>query len=282
MSNNRACGRSVCLDAFNISLAKGFGIATYARNLNVALRGLGHETQLLYGPERAQGRDPLLSEIALFDSPVPPSSFPLHGALSQTLSAVRSPLGRTARRVPLSGEVVTGHVARRAPPADALWSSHDLFHTANRAHSALGRFTPLKFEAGPGGAAPDIMHWTCPLPLHAPGRPNLYTLHDLVPLRLPFATLDNKRRYLQLCRQICAVADQIVTVSEHSKRDLVRMLGLPEERVSVTHQAVSLPPPCWPSTSRPPPPRSRACSAWAGRTISSSSAPSSPRRTWPG
>jgi hypothetical protein len=41
--------------------------------------------------------------------------------------------------------------------------------------------------------SPDIMHWTYPLSLRVSKAKNIYTLHDLVPLRLPYTTIDNKR-----------------------------------------------------------------------------------------
>ena len=69
--------------------------------------------------------------------------------------------------------------------------------------------------------APDIMHCTYQLPLRAKRACNIYTIHDLVPLRLPFTTLDNKRLSYRLLRKIAAEADHIVTVSENSKRDIV-------------------------------------------------------------
>ena len=88
---------------------------------------------------------------------------------------------------------------------------------------------------------PKLMHWTYPLPLHILGATNIYTMHDLVPLRLPYTTLDNKRRYFRLNRMLARNADHIVTVSEASKRDIMSLLGLPEERVTNTYQAVDIP-----------------------------------------
>ena len=85
------------------------------------------------------------------------------------------------------------------------------------------------------------MHCTYQLPLRAKGACNIYTIHDLVPLRLPFATLDNKRLSYRLLRKIAAEADHIVTVSENSKQDIVKMLGVPEERVTNTYEAVEFP-----------------------------------------
>ncbi|MDF1836165.1 MAG: glycosyltransferase family 1 protein, partial [Alteraurantiacibacter sp. bin_em_oilr2.035] len=86
-----------------------------------------------------------------------------------------------------------------------------------------------------------LAHWTYPLPMKAKGCPNVYTLHDLVPLRLPYTTLDKKRRYLNLLRRIAKTADHIVTVSEHSRRDIIELLGVPEAKVTNTYQSVHIP-----------------------------------------
>jgi hypothetical protein len=40
---------------------------------------------------------------------------------------------------------------------------------------------------------------------------------------------------------LCATADQIVTVSEHSKQDVMHLLGVEESRIAVTYQSVTLP-----------------------------------------
>jgi glycosyltransferase involved in cell wall biosynthesis len=88
---------------------------------------------------------------------------------------------------------------------------------------------------------PDLAHWTYPLPLRVPGAVNLFTVHDLVPLRLPYTTLDNKRRYLALLRTIARTADHLVTVSECSRRDIIEITGIAPERVTNTYQAVDIP-----------------------------------------
>lgn len=229
----------LCIDGFNLSMRKGTGIATYARNLNVALRGLGHETHILYGPRAGLGRVDLLNEISLVDAPKKPH--PIPEAVRGVKQKLTMPLGRKARRLVRSGEVDTRQVEQNVPPCDALWASTDVFEGANRAYASTGRFTPVRFgTAAP--AKPDLMHWTAPLPMHALGMANLYTIHDLVPLKLPFATLDNKRRFFEMCRRLCEIADRIVTVSEHSKQDIMRIYGVEEARIAVTYQAVDLPP----------------------------------------
>jgi glycosyltransferase involved in cell wall biosynthesis len=88
---------------------------------------------------------------------------------------------------------------------------------------------------------PDLMHWTYPVPVRMPRVRNIYTLHDLVPLRLPFTTLDHKRRYFRLSQHIAKQSAHIVTVSENSRRDIINLLGVPEDRVTNTWQSVEIP-----------------------------------------
>jgi glycosyltransferase involved in cell wall biosynthesis len=66
-------------------------------------------------------------------------------------------------------------------------------------------------------------------------------MHDLIPLKLPFTTLDSKGDYLRLCRTIAREADRIVTVSENSKRDICELLDVSPENVVNTYQSVSVP-----------------------------------------
>jgi glycosyltransferase involved in cell wall biosynthesis len=235
---------SVGIDTFNISIPKGSGVATYGFNLNSSLRELGIETHLLYSPEGGLAGSGLVSEMSLFDAPTPtptsPSIYSDFASIVRDIKAMTSPLGRTAQRIAVSGAIITRQIPRRAPACSQLWGCGDLFRGAHRGYGAWGKFTPLTFDEAEG-AAPNVMHWTYVLPIRAKGRPNLYTIHDLVPIRLPYATLDNKRRYHALCQEICATADGVVTVSEHSKRDIVDILKIDEKRVTVTYQAVDLP-----------------------------------------
>lgn len=225
----------ICIDGFNLAMAEGSGIATYARNLHGMLGDLGHETQILFSASRKVGDENLLNQIALFDSPTRTR----FSAAMASLARIVPPMRPVAREVRMTGEVITAEMASHFPRADRVWARRDVFHAANRAHRAYGRMTPLRL--GPD-VATDVMHWTCLLPLVEPRIANVYTLHDLIPLRLPYTTLDDKRSYFELCAQVAARADRIFTVSEHSRRDIVQLLGVDEAKVVNTYQAVTLPP----------------------------------------
>ncbi len=226
----------VMIDGYNLGLEKGTGVATYARNLSLALGKLGHEVGVVYGGKASAFREPLIREIAFFDSNAgdPP---PWLRKLNAARDAMRGPLGYKAVPITLSGTVILDSFKARLPHFDRLYNAENMFTRAQN------RFTVWKWMGRVASDfQPDISHWTYPLPLYSksPSR-NIYTLHDLVPLRLPYTTLDKKRRYFQLCRTIVRKADHIVTVSEASRRDIINILGASPEKVTNTYQAVTIP-----------------------------------------
>jgi glycosyltransferase involved in cell wall biosynthesis len=98
------------------------------------------------------------------------------------------------------------------------------------------RFVNLKFET-----QPDIFHCTYQMPLHSKSACNIYTIHDLVPLRLPFTTEDNKKFMYRLLQRVATKADHIVTVSENSKNDIMKYLGVEGSRITNTYETVEFP-----------------------------------------
>src|SRR5205085_3536940 len=199
-------------------------------------RDLGHEIGVVYASPARPAKNPLLREIAFFDArDASPPLLPRQ-VWDGFCDQLRSPFGVRPSAVNLSGTVITEQFSGRLPLHDYLHVARNLFINARRYFSWSGRFTELNFDT-----APDILHCTYQLPLHAKGALNIYTIHDLVPLRLPYTTLDNKRLTYRLLRKIAAEADHIVTVSENSKRDIVQLLGVPEERVTNTYEAVEFP-----------------------------------------
>jgi len=62
--------KRIMIDGRNLSLEKGTGVATYARNLSYSLRDLGFQVEVLYGGRPSPGQSDLMKEIAFFDSNV--------------------------------------------------------------------------------------------------------------------------------------------------------------------------------------------------------------------
>jgi len=228
--------RRIYFDGLNLSLERGTGIATYTRILAQVVRDLGHEIGIVYGSPTRPAKNPLMREIAFFDSrEAAPVAYPKE-VWDAVCDLLRSPFGLQPSAVNLTGTVITDQFQGRLPLHDHLFVARNLFANARRYFSWTGRFLDLAFET-----APDILHCTYQLPLRVKRGCNVYTIHDLVPLRLPYTTLDNKRQTYRLLRKIAAEADHIVTVSENSKRDIVQLLGVPEERVTNTYEAAEFP-----------------------------------------
>jgi glycosyltransferase involved in cell wall biosynthesis len=224
----------VVVDGFNLALEKGTGVATYARNLTSSLHENGHEVHVLYGLPGATGKNGLLREIAFFDESSGDRRF--LGQTRRVIGTLANPFARPISSINLSGTVIYRQFVSRLPVFDQLWNSSSLYEQAALYFRLHGRRLRV---ASPKGAA--IAHWTYPLPIKACGTTNIYTLHDLVPLRLPYTTLDKKREYFKLVRRLAKCADHIVTVSETSKKDIMNILDVPESKITNTYQAVSIP-----------------------------------------
>jgi glycosyltransferase involved in cell wall biosynthesis len=230
--------KRVLIDGFNLRLESGTGVATYARNLTYCMHDLGYQTEVLY--DVRPGFHNLLREIAFFDPLVghPPVLLRWMRYAGET---AKSPVGVVARRVPITGRVIATHYKSRMPYFDTIWTSRDVFGRAERHFIVSERLmVPSRLRLRMD-SPPDIAHWTYPLPVMVPRTKNIYTIHDLVPLRLPFTTLDNKRRYFRLVRMLARRADHIVTVSETSRKDIIDLLGIDEARVTNTYQSVEIP-----------------------------------------
>jgi glycosyltransferase involved in cell wall biosynthesis len=84
----------------------------------------------------------------------------------------------------------------------------------------------------------DLLHSTDFIPpLHVRNFKSVITVHDLAFLRWPhFLTEDSARYYGQVDAAV-ARADHIIAVSESTKNDLVKLLGVPSDKITVVHEA---------------------------------------------
>jgi glycosyltransferase involved in cell wall biosynthesis len=225
----------ILYEGVNLTLGAGTGIATYARVLGRTARSMGYATDILVSSRAGTGgKDPVLGAVGLFDQPLKRRSYREVLRTART-GLLGEPFGIRANRVRglealdpgLSGDLRT---------FDRVYAARNLIDRAKAHVDVHGRLAKLKLED-----TPDIFHATQPAGFSVAGCANLYTIHDLVPIRLPNATLDNKRVFWKVARLLCREADHIVTVSEHSRRDIIELCGIEEDRVTNTYQAVEAP-----------------------------------------
>jgi glycosyltransferase involved in cell wall biosynthesis len=223
----------VGIDGYNLALPNGTGVATYGHVLADTLRGGGHHVTGLFGVDA--GRDAATRELLFYDrlGHVPPTPRLRRKRSRRILrSALRPFHPRRAEDVPQTGRVETTNLAERLPVFDRLATVPNLFEIAHRHFNIYGRFLRVRMELPPA-----IMHWTYPLPIRLEGAANIYTFHDLVPLRLPYTTLDAKRAYRDLLAACAREAAHLCTVSEASRADIIAEFGIDPERISNCYQA---------------------------------------------
>jgi glycosyltransferase involved in cell wall biosynthesis len=185
----------LCMDARMLVSAGGTGVSSYAR-------------QLLQAHATISRDHALLSDRAILSQPAP------------------APLGRAGRWM---RALVPG--ARNARPLTAddgqdLFVAADVFRVAQVYFDVHRR--PLKVQL-PG--PPGIMHWTYPVPLAAVGWHNLYTVHDVIPLRRPDLTDIDGRRYRRMLTRLRECAARFIAVSETARDEIVRATACPADFV---------------------------------------------------
>jgi glycosyltransferase involved in cell wall biosynthesis len=85
----------------------------------------------------------------------------------------------------------------------------------------------------------DVLHAPVNISALVPAAPLVVTVHDLSFLRFPSRFVPAKRHYQTVfTRATVAQARRVIAVSESTKADLVRLLRVPAERVSVVHEGV--------------------------------------------
>ncbi|HEX3885327.1 MAG TPA: glycosyltransferase family 1 protein [Stellaceae bacterium] len=225
--------RRIFFDGLNLALERGTGIATYTRMLTALAREAGDEVGLVYASPRRPLRDKRLRQYD-FIGPRRPGLLvtKMRGRWNDVVDQLECLTGLRPNPVPIPAS----EDGPELPAHDHLYVARNLFGRAARYFGWSGRFVELDFAA-----RPDILHCTYPMPLKAKGARSVYTIHDLIPLRLPDTTLDSKRAMYRLLSKVAATADHIVTVSEHSRRDIIELLGADPARVTNTYEAVEFP-----------------------------------------
>lgn len=227
-------GIRVLVDAYNLRLEHGTGIRRYGQTLVHALKGLGAEVGLLTDRATQRSRYAELHEVLFFDA--------RGGQAAPTqrwkkgLRLARAALGfRRPEEIPLRNVVAPidqlGDVS-----VSYVWNLQACFDLANRLFQHTGLVTPVRARR-----TVKLWHATYPLPITVPGARHVTTIHDLIPLRLPHTTLDDKEFFFRLVRESLKRSDVVIAVSEHTRADILQRFSVAPEKVVVVHQPVPEP-----------------------------------------
>lgn len=222
--------REILVDTYNLRLQQGSGIKTYGLSLIDALSQHQARVSLLTDRHVPQSRYPILNEVHLFDRAIDHSPrFPRFWRglrmLSHASRALKAMPVEISRVIPLEGPGLA--------PIHRCYNLSELYDIANQAYLRLGRLTQVKLPHPPA-----LWHATTPVPIRVRGARMVTTIHDLIPLRLPYTTLDNKQFFYRLVRDTLRDSELVLTVSECSKQDILAFYDIPEERIAVTYQSL--------------------------------------------
>lgn len=80
-----------------------------------------------------------------------------------------------------------------------------------------------------------------PFGLAKAGIPSVVTIHDLIFARYPqFYKAIDRNIYNFKFRKACQLADKIIAVSEMTRQDIIRIYGIPEEKIEVVYQGCNV------------------------------------------
>ncbi len=226
---------SVLIDGSQFLSKAATGIGSYGRTLVRSLRKSGVKVSVLFGQSVQVPRNasPLTLAVQVFGSEPRPE-----GRLSRIIRngpfLVSSLVGLTRTVRPLEVSTESVDLAAFEPPlpvADTVLNSSKLYDRAFLNFVLKDRLLSVEPPKDI-----NLAHWTGPVPVKAKGVPNIYTLHDVIPLQFPYFVVDRAGLSVRLHNAIVREADHIITVSEASKRHIVDILKVAEDRVSVTYQ----------------------------------------------
>jgi glycosyltransferase involved in cell wall biosynthesis len=85
----------------------------------------------------------------------------------------------------------------------------------------------------------DVLHSPDFIPPHRPSCKSVITVHDLAFLLYPHFLTKESARYYGYIDEAVRWTDHIIAVSESTKRDTVQHLGVPDDKITVVHEAAS-------------------------------------------
>lgn len=232
-------GVKVLVDGFNLQMVSGTGIKTYATNLIKALTLMGANVDVLLSRNSSR-KDKVLDEVLFFDDQDRPKHR-IFELLGLTKGLLRSSLGPTykAWRRESVGEVVLkqGKFTEDFIKLAESFNLPKCYEVANFAYTLLGRTTTIHIPE-----AMDIWHATFPLPVRIHNARMITTIHDLIPLRLPFTTLDDKKDFYGKVRDALKASAVTIAVSENTKKDLLTYFDADPDKIMVTYQPITMRP----------------------------------------
>jgi glycosyltransferase involved in cell wall biosynthesis len=225
-------GVRILVDTYNIRLPTGTGIKTYGLSLIEALQRLQVEISLLTDIRKPKTKYPQLDAVLIYDAK-PWVRQRWWRAETLGLFLLKSVFKQLKVESIQIDKVIPDERFGAKSAVSTLFNLPQCYWLADATYRLMRHLTPLKLLS-----KVDVWHATCPLPLRVRGAKQITTIHDLIPLKLPYTTLDDKRVFYSAVRDALRDSALIFAVSECTKRDILAFYDVPEEKIIVTYQAL--------------------------------------------
>ncbi len=226
-------GINVLIDGYNLELKYGTGIKTYGITLIKALALLGAEVNVLFGSKN-DGNNPVPNESLLFNQNKLRRFTNLKSALKGIYRIFFKANAIQAKR---KNTVIINNLDTDFLSSTGIFNLNECYKAAVIAYRILGLTTKI---VSPVKA--DVWHATYPLPIKIKNANKITTIHDLIPLRLPHTTLDNKPFFYNIVKDSLKSSSAIIAVSEHTKKDIMEFFDINPDKIHVTYQPAVLSP----------------------------------------
>ncbi|QIR38950.1 glycosyltransferase family 4 protein [Tolypothrix sp. PCC 7910] len=222
-------GINVLIDGYNLELKQGTGIKTYGITLVQALSSMGVNVDILCS-RYTNNRDSLLSEALFFDTQSQGSKF---SQIKNTILALSQNFYK-AKKLSFSNFVIkqeSDFIFEYFIKSGEIFNISGCYNTANNLSKLLKIETKINIDK-----KIDIWHATYPLPIKVKNAKKITTIHDLIPIKLPYATLDDKSFFCRNIQNSIKNSEIILTISENTKKDILECFDVEPNKIYVTYQ----------------------------------------------
>ncbi|MEA5618977.1 glycosyltransferase family 1 protein [Cronbergia sp. UHCC 0137] len=224
-------GINVLVDGYNLEMIQGTGIKTYGITLVKTLTSLGANVDILCS-RYTNDNNLLLSEALFFD---------IQKHNGNNLQIKRIIIGiikgfYTAKKVPISDFIIkreADFIFDYLASSGEIFNIYNCYKITNNLYKLIQLETKVKIKK-----KIDIWHATYALPIKVIGAKKVTTIHDLIPLKLPYTTLDDKKSFFNLTKDAIKSSAMILAVSENTKKDILHCFDVDPDRIYVTHQPI--------------------------------------------
>ncbi len=224
----------ILVDGFNLQLSKGTGIKTYGSTLLDAYQKMGCEIGILTDKVIPKSRKVVLDEINFFDNqPIRKNKIQIFNEFINSARNIAG-IGTSLYIKPQFTEInKKNYLSKKRGKYNHIENIPNIFSDAYKAFKIFGTFPNIN-----ASEQPDVLHLTAPWPIRMSKAKTVLTIHDLIPLKLPFTTLDDKSYFYNLVKKSINNADVILSVSNFTKNCIIDTFDVDDEKIHVTYQSI--------------------------------------------